>query len=173
KGDYFLNGSISFDEVFPLDSDNLLRKLSHCEILQERADLLMGFLSNLEKNKLPPINWLDTSLATIFGRNGKISQAELLEKIGLGTRHFRRKFKEIIGVPPKYYCKVVQLNTIFELLRNSEAEKLHHLALDCGYYDQAHFINDFNRLIGESPEKFLHGKHAFVKTYLGQGIGLA
>lgn len=133
----------------------------------------MGFLCILSNSKLPHINWLDATLAEIFGRNGIVSQTELLDKIRMGPRHFRRRFKEIIGVSPKYYCKVVQLNAIFDLLKIRETEKLHHLALDCGYYDQSHFINDFNRLIGESPEKFLNGEHAFVKTYLGQGIGLA
>ncbi len=173
KGDHFLNKTISLDKVSPLDSDSLLRELSKCATPKERADLLMGFLCILSNSKLPHINWLDATLAEIFGRNGIVSQTELLDKIRMGPRHFRRRFKEIIGVSPKYYCKVVQLNAIFDLLKIRETEKLHHLALDCGYYDQSHFINDFNRLIGESPEKFLNGEHAFVKTYLGQGIGLA
>jgi len=71
---------------------------------------------------------------------------------GVCERHFRRIFKKVIGVAPKYFCKVIQLNTVFDMLSTSATEKLHHLALDCGYYDQSHFINDFNRLIGESPE---------------------
>ncbi|MCG2461586.1 helix-turn-helix domain-containing protein [Flavobacteriaceae bacterium F89] len=173
KGDYLLNKIISIDEVTPLNTDDLLGNLSHCSSLKDRADLLMGILCGLNNNRLSPISWLDASLSEIFSRHGIVSQTELLDKIRLGSRHFRRKFKEIIGVSPKYYCKVIQLNTIFELLKIRESEKLHHLALDCGYYDQSHFINDFNRLIGESPEKFLNGEHAFVKTYLGQGMGLA
>ena len=73
---------------------------------------------------------------------------------------------------PKYFCKVIQINFNFELLRTSNTEKLHHLALDCGYYDQAHFINDFNRFIGESPTKFLRGQHGFVKSYSGMTVNL-
>lgn len=71
-------------------------------------------------------------------------------------------------MPPKYYCKVIQINTFFELLNSPAKEKLHHLALDCGYYDQSHFIRDFIKFIGESPEKFLNGNHAYIKTYLGR-----
>ena len=86
----------------------------------------------------------------------------------ISLRHFRRKFKEIIGVSPKYFCKIIQLNTVFEMLNSSDIEKTHHLALDCGYFDQAHFIRDFKKMIGSSPRKFLEGNYSFVKEYMGR-----
>ena len=42
---------------------------------------------------------------------------------------------------------------------------MHLLALDCGYYDQSHFINDFNKLIGNTPENFLQGNQTYLKNY--------
>lgn len=167
-GGYFLNRWRSHTETSPFNSTNLLGKLSQCTSPLPRITLLLNFMKSLLDKRLPPIPWLDESLVRIFRANGIIAQEELALKADLSNRHFRRKFKEVIGVSPKYFCKVIQMNTIFELLRSSDSVKLHHLALDCGYYDQAHFINDFNKLIGNSPRNFLNGQHAYVKSYLGR-----
>ncbi|MGM1054247.1 MAG: helix-turn-helix domain-containing protein [Bacteroidota bacterium] len=142
--------------------------LSKCKSDVEQIELILGYLTGLLPKRLPEIPWLDQSLIRIFEKNGKIDQSDLITRSGVSERHFRRIFKKVIGVSPKYFCKVIQLNTVFDLLNNSVFDKLHHLALDCGYYDQSHFINDFNKLIGESPEKFLNGNHAYIKTYMGR-----
>ncbi len=60
----------------------------------------------------------------ILENKGKIDQAELINSSKVSERHFRRIFKKVIGVPPKYFCKVIQLNTVFDLLNNSAFDKL-------------------------------------------------
>ncbi len=130
--------------------------------------LVIEAMQNLIEHRIEPIAWLDQTLMEIFAHNGVISLGNLVRKSNLSERHFRRKFKEIVGVTPKYYCKVIQLNSVFEIIKSGSSEKLHLLALDCGYYDQAHFINDFNKYIGESPGHFLNGEYIYLKSYLGR-----
>lgn len=168
KGAYFLNLWKDFGDASPIEVNTLLTEIDNNKKITDKLDLITNFLKELHNNRLPAIEWLDNSLIEIFKNNGSINQEELTEKSGISLRHFRRKFKEIIGVSPKYYCKVIQLNTVFELLNLGDNKKIHLLALDCGYYDQSHFVNDFKKLIGNSPTNFLNGKHAFVKEYLGQ-----
>lgn len=168
RGSFFANKLLTIGELSPLGTDILLTNLASCDHSLGRVELLMGFLKNLVRLRRPPIDWLDRSLEEIFRYDGKIAQKDLTQNVGISERHLRRMFKEVVGVSPKYFCKVVQLNTVFELLRSSDSTKLHDLALECGYYDQAHFIHDFNRLIGKSPKSFLQGRYALVKTYLGR-----
>lgn len=171
-GDNFLNTWRTLQEASPLDTLELHQNLEQERSNQKCLLLLIEYLKLLEKQRLPPITWLDDALFKIFLKNGNLSQQELIEDAMVSARHFRRIFKKVIGVSPKYYCKIIQLATVFQLLNTSEKEKLHHLALDCGYYDQSHFIRDFQKLIGKSPENFLNGKYAYLKTYMGRrGIG--
>ena len=167
-GTYFTNHCRDFKTILPIACKDWIGRLSQCELPEQHLPIMLEIVAVLSKNRLPPLDWLDTSVAAILSRNGKISQGALAEMAGVGSRHFRRKFKEIIGISPKYFCKIIQLNTIFEHLKSSNTDELHRLALDCGYYDQAHFINDFTRLIGSSPTHFLNGKHAYVQSYLGR-----
>lgn len=168
KGDFFLNSWRTFEATISNGVEGLHKDLNQCKTPIDRVPVLLDFLKKLAENRLPPIPWLDEALGEILRKNGVVGQEELAENAGISLRHFRRKFKEIVGVAPKYFCKVIQLNTIFELIKTADADKLHHMALDCGYYDQAHFINDFRKLIGDSPSGFLKGEHAYVKTYLGR-----
>jgi len=167
-GDSFLNRWCNLESSSPLSIKNLSNDLSNCQTPLDRVSILLEFVKLLHSNRLPEIEWLDKTLHKIYSLGGKISQENLAEKAEISLRHFRRKFKDVIGVSPKYFCKVIQLNTVFEMLSANDTEKLHHLALDCGYYDQAHFINDFKKLIGKSPVNFLTGEHSYVKTYLGR-----
>ena len=168
KGDYLLNTWKSLHEALPPKASHLFPKLKqHSEPLNYIDNILSNLIA-LADHRIPTIEWLDRSVASIFQCNGNISLTELVGRSGISERHFRRKFKEVIGLTPKFYCKVIQLNSVFEIIQQDSSEKLHALALDLGYYDQAHFINDFNRLIGESPVNFLNGKYSDLKSYLGR-----
>ena len=167
-GSFFINQWRSIEEISPLPTADLQAELDTIGIPANRIAVLFAFFERLAKQRLAPIEWLDKAIFEILNKNGIIGQSDLAKRANISLRHFRRKFKEVVGVSPKYFSKVVQINTIFELQRTSNTEKLHHLALDCGYYDQAHFINDFNRFIGESPTRFLQGEHSYVKSYLGR-----
>lgn len=171
-GNNFLNTWRTLKECSPIGTECLTQSLSGQNSIKERFKLITEFLKILEKQRLPPIFWLEASLKKIFSKNGNVSQHELVLDSKVTARHYRRIFKKVIGISPKNYCKIIQLATVFELLNNSEEQKLHHLALDCGYYDQSHFIRDFQKLIGNSPENFLSGQHSYLKTYMGRrGIG--
>ena len=167
-GNYFLNQWCTFREASPQDPKALIDAVQNSKTPLQAIDILISFFKNLSKNRLAAIEWLELSITKINERNGKVSLIELSESVGISTGYFRKKFKEVVGVSPKYYCKVIQLNSIFDAINAKKTERLLHIALDCGYYDQAHFINDFNRFIGNSPEKFLNGKLAYVKSYLGK-----
>lgn len=168
----FLNTWRNLEDCSPICTKHLVQHLSKENSLEDRILLLTDYLRTLQKKRIAPIAWLEKSLFTIFIRNGHVSQQELIKDAAVTIRHYRRIFKMVIGVSPKYYCKIIQLATVFELLKEAEEQKLHHLALDCGYYDQSHFIRDFQKLIGNSPENFLNGKHSYLKTYMGRrGVG--
>lgn len=168
KGRCFVNEWIALEKNVDFDWTTLVKELGACKEPMERVTLLANMLMQLEKNRLPPIPWLDKCIATIYQKNGIVSINEMVALSGLSSRHFSRVFREIVGVPPKYLCKVVQLNGLFEAINSSNSDKILQLALENGYYDQSHFIHDFKKLIGDSPQRFLMGKDAYVKEYLGK-----
>lgn len=168
KGNSFVNKWIPLEKNKLYNWAMLHKNLNDCNKPIDRVAILAGMLADFEKDRLPPITWLDLCIASIYQNKGSVSVNELVATADISVRHFSRVFKEIVGVPPKYFCKVVQLNWVFEAINNKDESRVLKLALDSGYYDQSHFIRDFKKLIGDSPERFLMGNDAYVKEYLGR-----
>lgn len=168
KGNSFVNSWKPLESTNVYNWDLLIKKLWESESIVERINLLTEMLMELESKRLPAIVWLDNCIETIYRKNGNVAVNELIATTDFSNRHFSRVFSEIVGVPPKYFCKVVQLNGLFEAINSSDNDKILQLALEYGYYDQSHFIHDFKKLIGDSPQRFLMGKDSYVKEYLGR-----
>ena len=166
KGTDLLNKWIELSSL-NLNVGDVRRRLESTEELNIKVAIIYSMLKELIPDRLPQIKWLEAALNKIFMKEGHINIQELYDTNEISPRHFRRKFKEIIGMPPKYYCKVIQMNSVFRMINKGETEKLNHIALDCGYFDQAHFINDFKKRIGFAPTDFLNSKYSFLSSYLG------
>ncbi|MFW5499975.1 MULTISPECIES: AraC family transcriptional regulator [unclassified Maridesulfovibrio] len=84
-----------------------------------------------------------------------LNSKSVSESVGLGIRQFQRRFKSEVGVTPKQYMCLSRFHqTVRDCLLGSY-ESMLNCALAHGYYDQAHFIHDFNNYTGYSPSYLL------------------
>jgi AraC-like DNA-binding protein len=74
---------------------------------------------------------------------------------GLDKRTLQRHFRAYVGLPPKWVIGRYRLHEAAARLKSGGPADLGALAQDLGYFDQAHFIRDFRRHVGESPGRFL------------------
>jgi transcriptional regulator GlxA family with amidase domain len=81
---------------------------------------------------------------------------QLAYRFNLSTRQFDRKFKAYAGFSPKTYLRLVRLSNA--LKQNKNNKSLTQIALECGYYDQSHFIHDVKAFTGYHPGFYFSGK---------------
>ncbi len=86
-------------------------------------------------------------------RNGVQVQA-IVDQSGISARHFKQMFLEQTGITPKAFQRVSRFQKALRTLRTRPVDG-GRLALDCGYFDQAHFIHDFKRFCGLTPTQYL------------------
>ena len=55
---------------------------------------------------------------------------------------------------PKQLARVARLQSTFKMLAQKKFTSLTSVAYETRYYDQAHFIKDFNKFTGISPKSF-------------------
>lgn len=82
---------------------------------------------------------------------GPRAMRDLARDCGFSERTLERRFRHAIGSSPKAFSRVMRLQ---QALRSRQLQGLawSELAIDAGYYDQAHLIRDARMLFGTTPE---------------------
>ena len=78
---------------------------------------------------------------------------ELGALAGYSKRTLQRLFREYVGVSPKWVLQRVRLHEAADRMADGERD-WPRLALELGYFDQAHFIKAFKAAIGRSPADY-------------------
>jgi len=101
---------------------------------------------------------VDYALTEIIRRPDQVSLGRLSAKIGYSQKHFISMFKRQVGVTPKAYLKILRFQKAINDIEQSAKVDWMSISHDCGFYDKAHFINDFRTFSGFTPEQYLKQK---------------
>jgi methylphosphotriester-DNA--protein-cysteine methyltransferase len=82
--------------------------------------------------------------------NGASDLGELAGDLGLSIRQFERRFHNVVGLPPRLFCRIRRFNSVLRVL-GQQSPNWVDTAIACGYYDQAHLIRDCKNLSGDTP----------------------
>ena len=83
-----------------------------------------------------------------------VTLKELADQACLSERQFERTFSGFVGTTPKQFHRITRLNHAITLAGGHSNNNLTTIALASGYYDQAHFNNEFREMTGLAPRKF-------------------
>ncbi|MEP6484413.1 MAG: helix-turn-helix domain-containing protein [Rudaea sp.] len=78
----------------------------------------------------------------------------IVDTYAIGKRRLQRLFDEYVGVTPKWMIQRFRLIEAANQMHNTDNVDWAAIALDLGYSDQAHFIRDFKKIIGQSPADY-------------------
>lgn len=79
---------------------------------------------------------------------------EVSDQLGLSQRRLIEIFRREVGLPPKAFFRVRRFQKVLSTVHQDRHPDWCQLALDCGYYDQAHFIHDFQSFSGLTPTAY-------------------
>jgi AraC-like DNA-binding protein len=75
--------------------------------------------------------------------------------LGVSERHLRRVFRETLGVSPKEFARLERFHRALREARNGGRASWANIAVEAGYYDQAHLIAEFRAISGVTPRALL------------------
>jgi AraC-like DNA-binding protein len=79
----------------------------------------------------------------------------IARQVGLSPRRLRELFLEAVGVSPKRLARLLRFRGTLDHLATKPADDLCELALDLGYYDQAHLNREFRDLARMTPRQYV------------------
>ena len=94
-------------------------------------------------------NMVDYAVKKMFVNNQEVSLQSMHVELGVSKRHLLNIFKHHTGLSPKQFLRMVRFQSTLKGLQLSQP--LSQIALESGYYDQAHLHHDFKALAGVTP----------------------
>jgi AraC-like DNA-binding protein len=144
---------ISLEAVFDVDADALTEEV----LSQKSNEAMIETVENFLRPHLPEKDRLIEELNLIsdfVAAHPEIRKVEdLIACLPFSKRHLQRLFKQYVGVSPKWLIQRYRLHEAAEQVAKSS--NWAKLAVDLGYFDQAHFIKDFKAMIGKTPMEYV------------------
>lgn len=121
--------------------------------LYERIRYVDSYLLGKLQHAGLPDRQVMTAVNLVMQNKGRLPIGNLMDKVCLSQRQFERRFKASIGISPKVFSSVIRFRHAHELLQQQSEQSIFLTAIDCGYYDHAHFIREFKRFTGQTPKQ--------------------
>ena len=140
--------------AFGLEAQVLVRDVLPLEHDRDRAAVADGFLLA----RLPGRDErYDEVLAIVRAMQDDpaLTSVELVaRRHAMSERTLQRLFRRYVGVGPKWVLQRARLHDAVDRIDAGRAQDLAALALELGWFDQAHFTRDFTALVGQSPAAY-------------------
>ena len=149
------------DLIFGRKILDLREQLLAATSIQQMFYLVEKFLLGLAHKTIlteSNLNCIEYALQQIVHQPDIFSFRHLLDRIGYSQKHFIDLFKKQVGVVPKQYLKIMRFQKAILEIENNDSLRWSNIARESGFYDQAHFINEFKSFSGFTPKEYMKRK---------------
>lgn len=95
-----------------------------------------------------PARAIDRAARLIRRSAGQLDIDLLAARCDMGPRHFRRCFRDAVGVAPKRYSRIVRFQAALEAKLRDPDRQWTAIAQQFGYFDQSHLLRDARAFAG-------------------------
>ena len=159
--DQVVEANLVFGRRFAELREQLLAAKSMGSIFQHVEGFLLGQANDALGEALSD-RCIDHALSTIINNPTIPRLDQLSTEIGYSQKHFITLFSDQVGISPKHYLRVMRFQKSIAAIENHESLHWSSVAQECGFYDQAHFINDFKHFSGFTPNEYITRKTSLL-----------
>jgi AraC-like DNA-binding protein len=151
--DRFSNLSIPLEATWGAASLTLRSRLRETDDIRTRFRIIEAFLVErlaacARPNAGARRRVVEFALSNFGSAPALSTVREVARSTGLSERRFSQIFREEVGLSPKVWCRIQRFQRAVRLLHSSADVPWAEMALDCGFYDQSHFANEFRAFSG-------------------------
>lgn len=147
----FYNNTVGLDLLAKNKFSIIYEKMQQESTLQGRLIQLHDWLMAKLQNAKPDPKVL--SFVAQVGAEDELSIKKIAEKFSMSQQHMGRLLHKYIGANPKMLHRIMRFQKSIHIMQKGRSKNLTDTAYENNYFDQAHFINEFNSFAGVSPRK--------------------
>lgn len=143
-----------------LDEPHLVERVFEQAEWSSRFGLLDAVLAKRLADARPPSAGVDWAWRRLVETHGRVLVRALAAELGWSEKRIVARFREEVGLPPKSVARLLRFEHARAEAERAELPDWARIAVECGYYDQSHLINDFRAVTGRTPATFLQDEEA-------------
>jgi AraC-like DNA-binding protein len=144
RADLLFQKTIALDDIWHQPA--IFDSLEKARTPIEKLTCLDQLLARLPGKKSTRSQLIDHALYLLRVKRGSV--AACARAVGLSERRLSELFREEVGTSPKLWARIQRFQSMTRALHAGVETPWVELALECGYYDQSHFANDFRAFSG-------------------------
>jgi transcriptional regulator GlxA family with amidase domain len=113
-----------------------------------------------------PDQAVEAAVARLVADRGQTRLAALATTAELSEGQLERRFRSAVGIGPKTLARLVRFQEVYRRLGDKAPAGWAEIALDCGYFDQAHLLRDFRELAGSPPGRLLGSEGELARRFV-------
>ncbi len=160
--DFCLNKDLINDSIYKSSIINMSSIQTNNKVNIIKSDFAIFDYLNNHFSKLLANSKINNKIKNIFelieSNSGIYSIADISNEIGISQRHIRRICNELLGMSPKDYSRIVRFRENLTMKKCDNNDFY-------GYFDQSHFIKDFKRFTGTTPQNLNLNDVRFLQYY--------
>jgi AraC-like DNA-binding protein len=146
---------VELDDVLGREGARLAERLHDASTWPERFqildDTILGRIGDAPEPS-PGVAW---AYHQLLATAGCVRIGALAAELGWSRKRLAARFREEVGLPAKAIARILRFRRALGLLERDDDRSLGEIALDCGYFDQAHLNRDFRSFAGSTPTELL------------------
>jgi len=158
----------SFEHLFGQWGAVLQNKLEDIDNPAAKITFLQKVLTDLLDRNSKNYALLDHTIDLITQSHGMIRIRDLTAQTGYSKRYLDMLFKERVGLSPKSLASIFRFQFFYQSWTQEDAATFSKDSLYSCYYDQAHFIKEFKRFTGYTPQKYAALSTEFSRAFYQQ-----
>jgi AraC-like DNA-binding protein len=145
---------VELDLIWKREILALREQLIETESIDRKFDLLQSHLVGKAQHRLAPDTTISIALSSL-DTWPVLKLRDLASNLGLSHKQMLARFDCRVGLTPKFTSRLIRFRKSLNTICAAPAEAdWANLALDCGYYDQAHLIHEFQEFAGTTPAEY-------------------
>jgi AraC-like DNA-binding protein len=152
---------VALDALWGAHANALRARLCAVSTPRERVHLLEQALLARMPERAPSGRAVTFALAQLERPGAEVGR--VAQELGTSRRRFIEMFTRDVGMTPKRWAMVRRFQRALAAGRRGPSLHWARIALECGYYDQAHMCRDFAALTGLTPSQLLAPRATEVK----------
>ncbi|WP_303318292.1 AraC family transcriptional regulator [Flavivirga abyssicola] len=158
-----VNNPVDTQTILDDSFDAFKQSYLSTELPRDRINYVENLLLNQLNMAKPKLTIIDEAVELIQQTKGCSLIKDITNKLNVSERYFQKKFKQMVGISPSIYSRIVRFNCLFAEMSSEGEQNYKTLSALFNYYDFAHFSKDFKRYCGMSPSKFHVERFKFLK----------